>query len=94
MFITVCFLVLKAVKLSMYCCIAFAECKASKVRRFWVDRKKAFQFYGQLCQLIVQVRTYMLNNTCTFTTYSFHVYTYIHVAIQSAHSSGYFLGIF
>ena len=34
----------------------FSEWEAMKVRRVWIDRNKTAQFYGQLGQLVVQVR--------------------------------------
>ena len=38
----------------MYIC--HAECKVMKYRRFWIDRKKAVNFYGQLGLTFLQVQ--------------------------------------
>ena len=36
------------------CIVADPGCSHAKVKRFWVDRKKAFQFYTQLAHLLLQ----------------------------------------
>ena len=36
-------------------CYTYTECKAMKYRRFWIDRKKAVNFYGELTLVFLQV---------------------------------------